>query len=217
MALYAGVLKALRHQRWLQVMRAHYVESADAALLELPDGYSGSFLPARTLAELGRDAEAGVSEEFIQYATGKGDKCYGATYNGRLVASSWYATTPTRISPELSLRFGRNYIYMYKAFTERGHRGKRLFPIGTSRALKLYRAAGYKAMLLYVDADNLDSLKSCARMGFRSFGTIYVAKMLGRYFVYETPGCARFGLCIEATSSTGTGAAPPFYRFRLVF
>lgn len=215
-ALSAGVLKALRHQRWLKVLRAHCVEEAQGDFLQLPPGYTGGFVAPRALAEFSRDEEAGISEEFVQYASGKGDKCYGVTYNGKLRAYGWYATNPTRVSADLRLHFGRDYVYMYKGFTHEQHRGKRLFPTGMSRALRLYRSAGYKGMLLYVDAYNLDSLKSCARMGFRSFGSIYVARVLGRYFVFETPGCARFGLRIEATSSAGSGAAPPFYRLRLV-
>ena len=55
-------------------------------------------------------------------------------------------------------------------------------------------------MLLYVDANNLDSLKSCARMGFRVFGTVYIATVLGRQFVCLSPGCARFGMRIEDSS-----------------
>jgi hypothetical protein len=215
-ALCAGLLKALRHQRWLKVLRAHYVEEAKGGFLQFPQGYSGGFVAPRALAGFARDEVPGISPEFVQYATAKGDKCYSVNYNGTLCAYGWYATTPTRVSADLRLRFGRDYVYMYKGFTHEQHRGKRLFPTGMSRALRLYRSAGYKGMLLYVDAYNLDSLKSCARMGFRSCGSIYVAKVLGRYFVFETPGCARFGLRIEATSSTGSGAAPPFYRFNLV-
>ena len=89
---------------------------------------------------------------------------------------------------------------MYKAFTHESHRGRRLFPFGVTRALKHYCAAGYKGMVLYVDANNLDSLKSCARMGFRVFGTLYVAKLFGRYLIVATPGCARFGFRVEDVS-----------------
>jgi hypothetical protein len=67
-------------------------------------------------------------------------------------------------------------------------------------ALKHYRAAGYKGMLLYVDANNLSSLKSCAHMGFRVFGTVCIATILGRQLVFVSPGCARFGLRIEESS-----------------
>jgi hypothetical protein len=86
------------------------------------------------------------------------------------------------------------------------HRGKRLFPFGVTRALRHYRSVGYKGMLLYAEATNLDSLKSCARMGFRVFGVIYIANVLGRHFVYSTPGCSRFGFRIEAVPAEQSGS-----------
>ena len=197
---YATLLKLSGHQRWFNVLRCHYLEEADPAFLEAPPRYVGSFLSPHSVAESTRDSEAAMSEEFAEYALAKGDKCYGFLDEGSLRAYGWYAATPTRVSRDLTLHFSRDYIYMYKAFTHESHRGKRLFPFGVMCALKHYRAAGYKGMLLYVDANNLDSLKSCAHMGFRVFGTAAIATLLGRRFVFLSPGCARFGMRIEDTS-----------------
>ena len=176
------------------------MEEVNPAFLGFPRDYAGAFLTPRALGEFARDREAGISEEFLQYSWSKGDKCYGFTHNGALRAYGWYATTPTRVSPGLRVHFSRDYIYMYRGFTNASHRGKRLFPCGMTRALRHYRAAGYKGMLLYVDARNLDSLKSCARMGLRVFGSVYVATVFGRHFIYASPGCARFGFRIEDAS-----------------
>ena len=200
-ALYAALLRVLGHGRWLRVLRGHYVEEVDPAFLQLPRRYVGGFLSPRALGHFVADPEASMSEEFVRYALAKGDKCYGATHRGRLRAYGWYATTPTRVSPDLRLHFCRDYVYMYKGFTHESHRGKRLFPSGITGALEHYRATGYKGILLYVDANNLDSLKSCAGMGLRVFGSVYVAKVLGRYFIYSSPGCARFGFRLEDVSA----------------
>jgi hypothetical protein len=208
-ALYVAFLKALRYHRWLKILRCHYVEEVNPRFFHLPREYAGSFFAPSALAEFTCDPESGLSEEFAEYAFGKGDKCYGFTHNGALRAYGWYATTPTRVSPELRVHFSRDYIYMYKGFTHESHRGKRLFAIGMTRALSLYRAAGYKGMLLYIDARNLDSLKSCARMGFRIFGSIYVAKILGRSFVYTTPGCSRFRFRIECVPLGASAPSAP--------
>jgi hypothetical protein len=210
--LYAGLLNALQHYRWLEVLRGHYAEEVQPAFLPFPERYAGRFLAPRELEEFTREAPAAISGEFVQYSLGKGDKCYGFTYNGELSAYGWYATTPTRVSPALTLHFSRDYIYMYRGYTHERHRGKRLFPIGMTRALKHYRSAGYKGLLLYVDASNLDSLKSCARMGFRTFGSIFIAKILGRYFIYASPGCARFGFRVEAASAANAGSLQRPYR-----
>jgi len=200
-ALYAALLRALGHHRLLQVLRCHYVEKVNPHFLQCPPRYVGGFLSPRALDEFTRDAEASISGEFVGCALAKGDKCYGFTHEGALRAYGWYASSATRISRDLMLHFSRDYIYMYKAFTHETHRGKRLFPFGVTRALRLYCAAGYKGMLLYVDANNLDSLKSCAHMGLRVFGTVYIAKVLGRYFICSTPGCSRFGLRVEDVSA----------------
>jgi hypothetical protein len=210
--LYAGLLNALQHYRWLKVLRGHYAEEVQPTFLAFPERYAGAFLSPRALAEFTQDEHAGIPGEFVQYSLGKGDKCYGFTYNGELKAYGWYATTPTRVSPELTLHFSRDYIYVYRGYTNELHRGKRLFPIGMTRALKHYRSAGYKGMLLYVDAHNLDSLKSCARMGFRSFGSIFIAKILGRYFIYASPGCARFGFRVAAVAAADAGSLQRPYR-----
>jgi hypothetical protein len=104
------------------------------------------------------------------------------------------------VSPHLRIHFSPSYIYMYRGFTHDADRGRRLFAIGISRALKHYLGAGYRGMLLYVDAHNLESLKSCARMGFRVSGFVFIAKLFGRYFIYATPGCSRFHFRIEEVS-----------------
>jgi hypothetical protein len=199
-AVYAGLLKALGYHRWLNVLKVHCLEEVDPSLLQFPKHYVGSFATPRALEEFARDPEAGISGEFLGYALAKGDKCFGFLHDGALRAYGWYATTPTRVSPDLRVHFNRHYIYMYKGFTHESHRGKRLFPLGMTRALRHYRYVGYKGMLLYVDANNLDSLKSCARMGFRVVGSVYIAKVLGRHFIYASPGCSRFDFRIEDVS-----------------
>jgi GNAT superfamily N-acetyltransferase len=195
-ALYAACLKACGRQ-WLQVLRGHYVEEVNPAFLDTRSPYSAAFLTPRALEQFARDPQAGFSEPFVRQALAKGDKCYGFTHEGALRAYGWYATNPTRISPELTIHFAPGYVYIYKGFTHEQHRGRRLYPAGMTRALRHYRSIGYKGMLAYVDATNLDSLKSCARMGFRVFGSIYVVRLLGRCFAYSSPGCARFSFRVE--------------------
>jgi len=199
-ALYVGLLKALGYHRWLNILRAHYVEEVDPAFVHVAPGYAGGFLGPGALATFSRDPAAGISAEAIRYAFSKGDKCYGFHYRGSLRAYGWYATTPTRVTSDLRVHFKRDYVYMYRGFTHASHRGRRLFPIGVTRALRHYRAIGYKGMVLYVEANNLDSLRSCACMGLRLFGSIYIAKLFGRYFIYATRGCARFGFRVEDVS-----------------
>jgi len=198
--LCATALKAFGRQ-WFHVLRGHCVEEVNPAYLDVQPPYAAAFHPPRALEQFARDPHTGFSEQFMRYALAKGDKCYGFTHEGALRAYGWYATNPTRISPELRIHFSRGYVYLYKAFTHELHRGKRLYPRGMTRVLRHYRCIGYKGMLAYVDATNLDSLKSCARMGFRVFGSIYVVKLFGRHFAYSSPGCARFGFRVEPVNA----------------
>lgn len=203
-----SLLRMLGYRRWLSVLHAHYAEEPDPAFLAFAGRYRGAFLTPQALAEFARDPQAGLSDEFVRHALARGDKCYGAVYDGALRAYGWYTDKPTSVCDDLQLHFSRGYIYMYKGFTHAAHRGKRLFPSGVSRALAHYRSVGYKGMLLYVDATNLDSLKSCGRMGFRVFGSVYVARLLGRTFVYTTPGCARFGFRVEPSPTRAAITSP---------
>jgi hypothetical protein len=206
-AVWLALLKGLGCDRWLSVLRAHVIEEVDPAFLPDPEGYAGSFVGKQALEAFVRDPESALPAEFVRYALAKGDKCFGFVHDGALRAYGWYATTATRVSPELRIDFARGYIYMYHGFTHASHRGKRLFPTRMTRALRHFGSIGYKGMLLYVDATNLDSLKSCARMGWRVFGTAYVVKLFGLSFVYCSPGCARYGFRLEDASEAIPAAA----------
>jgi hypothetical protein len=208
----AGLLKFVGRRDWFNVLQLHYADDVDPSLLEFPRGYSGRFLAPRELMELTCHPAATISAEATSYALAKGDKCFGFVREGVLTAYSWYACGPTRVSRHLQVCFSPNYIYMYRGFTQDADRGKRLFAIGITRALKHYLGAGYRGMLLYVDAHNLDSLKSCARMGFRICGSVFIAKLFGRYFIWATPGCARFGFRIEAVTEHEVPQAGAAYR-----
>src|SRR5262245_21368562 len=199
-SVWLVVLKALGCDRWLSVLRGHVIEEVDPAFLQDPEGYSGSFLGGRALHAFTHDPETALPAEFVRYAFDKGEKCFGFVHHGSLRAYGWYATTATRVSPELRIDFAHGYVYMYRGFTHASHRGKRLFPTGMTRALRHFRSVGYKGMVLYVDATNLDSLKACARMGWRVFGTGYVVKLFGRNFIYCSRSCSRYGFRLENTS-----------------
>jgi hypothetical protein len=61
-------------------------------------------------------------------------------------------------------------------------------------------------MVSYVESTNFDSLKSCFRMGYRVFGSIYVIRLLGRSFAFSSPGCTPFGFRLEIARERAAGA-----------
>ena len=105
---------------------------------------------------------------------------------------------------------------MYRGFTHPDYRGQRLHAIGMTRALVAWLARGARGFVSTVASRNDASLKSCFRMGYREFGTIYelrLGRLLGlrnprsrflrRHLVYRTPGCRAFGFVLEALPPGG--------------
>ena len=111
----------------------------------------------------------------------------------------------------LSVRFGPQWVYMHSGFTHPAFRGRRLHAIAMTIALSLYQARGYRGLVSVVTADNEASLKSCDRMGYRQFGTIYTARLgrlpvlrripgiKDRVLLFATRSCREFGFRLDRT------------------
>ena len=134
-----------------------------------------------------------MSPTFVEQALGRGDECAAIFDGDKLVSIGWYARRPTPISPSLSLAFDPAWTYMYKGFTLKSHRGKRLHGIGMTFALDHYTKAGARGLISYVEFNNLSSLRSVEKMGYRLFGDIYLAKLRGHELFWSTPGCRSYG------------------------
>jgi len=175
-----------------KILRGVWVQTPNPEFLKVPEPYAAEFLiPAA-------DADADLPERFLREAAVRGDACYGIRHGDVLAAYGWYARGPTPVSDELTLHFSRDYVYMYKGFTDPHHRGHRLHAIGMTRALAHYRNLGYRGIVSYVESTNFDSLKSCFRMGYTVFGSVYMVKIFGRWLAFSSPGCWRFGFRVVA-------------------
>jgi hypothetical protein len=191
--LYAIALKAINSVFVLRILRGVYVQAPDASFLECPEGFSAEFLSTQTLREYARDSKTELSDAFVDEALGRGGQCYALREGRTLAAYGWYSSGSTSVGiGDLVLAFDPRYVYMYKGFTDTRYRGQRLHAIGMTRALQHYKNSRYEGLVSYVEAHNFDSLKSCARMGYHVFGSIYVTRIFGRYFAFSSPGCNRF-------------------------
>ena len=130
-----------------------------------------------------------MSPDHVERALARGDECVSIFDGDKLVSIGWYARTPTPISPTLTLKFDPAWTYMYKGFTLKSHRGKRLHGIGMTFALAHYTNVGARGLISYVEFNNLSSLRSVEKMGYRLFGDIYLARLGGRDRCWSTPGC----------------------------
>ena len=192
------VFRGIHHVVSFRVLRGIYLDTADARFTECPPGFNGDFLNNETLQRVSLDRHYDLAPEFVDAALGRGDACYGLLEGDRLASYGWYAHAPTKISDDLWLHFDRAYVYRYKGLTLEPYRGRRFHAITMARTLDEWRARGYRGMLAYVDANNLSSLKSVYRLGYVTFGRVFILRLLGRHLIFNSPGCKAFGFRVVA-------------------
>jgi hypothetical protein len=203
---YLVAVKSLARIADFKILRGVFVAQPDAAFLDWPAPCEARLLSEAELRRFAGDPANELSPRFIDEALARGDQCYAICDGDRLAAYGWYAFGPTPIGlPGLLLHYRAGCVYMYKGFTHNDYRGKRLHAVGMTRALRHYLARGYRGIVSYVESTNFDSLKSCFRMGYFVFGTIYVVKVPGRYFSFSTPGCREYAFRVERVAGPSAG------------
>jgi hypothetical protein len=193
-SFYRVALRTVNALVFFKILRGVWVEAPDRAFCQYDERFTADFLSETVIRQFASDPENGMSRDFVDEALAKGDVCYGIMDGAVLLSYGWYSIQQTRIDPpEVFLDFNKNYVYMYKGFTHPRYRGLRLHAIGMTLALEYYRSKGSKGIVSYIESDNFDSLKSALRMGYRPFGSIYLAQVFGRTLSYSTVGCKKFG------------------------
>lgn len=191
-ALTAARILAHRILRWtcaynVFVTIERRLDDLDPQFLSAPDDLTGRFLTPKEIYEFASDPMMGMSQEFAAGAIQRGDRCYGIFSAGAPVGYGWYSTTPTPIDDHLVVHFCDTYLYMYKGLTLDSQRGRRLHAFGIALALRQLTQEGYTGTVSYVVADNIRSVRSLFRLGYRSLGKIYSARFLGHTFIYTPP------------------------------
>ncbi len=195
------LVKCARKLSLFTILRGMRLCEVDAEYLECPARYTPGFLDEEQVRHFARDPQNQLDNSFLSEALAKGDRCYAILEGEKLAAYGWYSRQPTRIDPpDLVLDFNQDYVYMYKGLTHPAYRGQRLHAIGMNLALQSYRKEGLAGMISYVESTNFDSLKSCARLGYEIFGSIYLMRIFGRYLHWRSSSCKRYGFTLyEAT------------------
>jgi hypothetical protein len=148
--------------------------------------------------------EHDMTPEFVAEAFDRGDECF-ALYDGdRLASSIWFATRPTPVADDFLVHFDAGWVYNYKGFTHPDYRGKRLYSIGLTQALRSYAARGSRGVLSYVRSTNFPSRRARAHTGQRVFGKIYVVRVRGRALAWSSPGCRAYGFRLESVAARST-------------
>jgi hypothetical protein len=172
------------------------MNSVDPSFLTEDVGCRWGFLDATALRRaLLRGEPLQMDVAFVDGALRKGDVCYGAVEDDRIISYGWYSIQPTAVTVlegDMVLHFDSAYAYMYRGYTLPEHRGRRLHGIGMARALEAIVQGGARGLVSIVDARNFASLSSCYRLGYHPFGQIFCATVGGHPVTYATKGCEAY-------------------------
>ena len=201
--LFDVIYNAINHVLYLRVLDCVTIKKSDPRYLEVSNNYTCRFLTNDEIVAFAKFPEYDLEEEAMWLAFKKGDECFAILDGDRLASYGWYSNQPTTSSEGLVLHFNQAYTYMYQGYTHHDYRGQRLHAIGMTMALNEYLRRGFKGIVSCVDATNFNSLKSVYRMGYQSFGKLYILKALGQCFVYRSPGCKEYGYWLEKIKGQG--------------
>jgi ribosomal protein S18 acetylase RimI-like enzyme len=130
-----------------------------------------------------------LSSDLADRIDGGLDLCFAALSGERLVSYSWLALRC--VEPEhaagVALGLPPHMAYLYKAYTHRGFRGRRLYGAITAAALKHLEKVAITHFVAFVYWNNASALRACERMGYRRLGML-VGRPGG---LLHVPGAAR--------------------------
>ncbi len=181
------------------------------AVIDLPEDcdFTIRFLGQDELRHHAKDPANDLSEDFLPTAFAKGDHCLAILDGETLASYGWYASKPARIQDGMDLFFDPDWMYMYKGLTKPDYRGLRLHAVGMSHATRHFSKAGSKGLISYVESNNFASMKSCTRMGYEIFGSIYILSAFGRFVTFSTAGCRPYAFFAGKTVTLPKAIASP--------
>jgi hypothetical protein len=152
-----------------------------------------------------QDPSFGLDDNILAAACSRGDRCYGFVENGVLGACTWYATCQNPLTTQLRVHFPRDYIYMYRAFTAKAFRGRRLYSIGVTRAMDaLSREMPCKGLICCIQEHNWPSRKGLGRIGAKTIGRAIVLGGKCPRVCYSSPGSRPlFHITIQSSETLG--------------
>lgn len=173
--------------------------------------YTHGFLGEGAIRRFAEDPMVDTTPAFIDEALSRGDRCYAVLDGGVLASFRWFGRSLTPMEHGLSCHPGARRVYAYHGFTRPQYRGRHLHSIVAARALEVFRTEGVEALVGVVDAANLASLRSNARLGARELGAYYALAAGHRTLLHVDASVVRRGVRIELTPPAGEreGGAEP--------
>lgn len=188
-----GMVRRAQRLGYARVFKCIVLQEVNPRFLTSDPRYTWERIAPDRLRALSADPVNELDTPFLDVALAKGDECFGF-FDGEVLASyGWYSGKPTEMdAPGFAFRFDPRFIYMYKGYTHRDHRGQRLHAVGMTLALQSFLERGFLGLVSTVEWQNSDSLKPCYRLGYRDFGKLYGVRMFGRYYFRSGRGCERY-------------------------
>ncbi|MDA1017894.1 MAG: GNAT family N-acetyltransferase [Planctomycetota bacterium] len=142
--------------------------------VETSDDTEFRFLEPSEVEEFSLDPSNDLLESDVAKAHVGIDHCFAAIIDGRLAGYGWYALEKEVPVDDygLVMSYPQDKAYMYNGFTHPDFRGRRLHGIGMGRALLALADRGIGALVSDVNWTNWPSLRSCARLGYRTLGNV---------------------------------------------
>lgn len=121
---------------------------------------------------------AGMSLEEIAGRLHRGDRCFTASTQGRIVHLRWVAVERAWCEPlGTEIPLARNAVYLYGSFTIPEMRGRGLAMEVSKFSLRSLRQAGFQSAVAVVDDDNRNGIRSIEKAGYHSAGWLAVLRL----------------------------------------
>ena len=197
--LHGLAMRVIKRLAPYQAMYGVHLALDQLTVAESDVAYETRFLEAHELLRF-TEQEPALEPDFTRDAIARGDRCYGVLDGDRLASFGWYSTRATVVLDHLYLHFDPAFCYMYNGFTHPDYRGERLHGIGMARALRALTDEGCRGIVAVVDTDNVRSLRSCSRLGYRRFGVIRIMGRGEGAWIHASSGCAAYDVTLSPSA-----------------
>ncbi len=181
----------------LRVLRPVWERSsAQLLVMEPPARPAGARVPIR-IELLTRDQAAGegLLTPGWDQRWSRGDLCFGAWREDRLVHHSWVSFGHSYIGElHSSLRMEPGEAYVYDCYTDGSCRGQGIFPAVLAHVAETLFQSGTRRLWIAVEEENRSSAKAILRAGFQPAGELRYRRVgpWAQRAVERTPGAPAF-------------------------
>lgn len=183
-------VQRLTYVKIFRIMTLHLADVDPAYLAEVP-GFAYRLLDHDSCRKFASDPIYELPESFLDHALENDYKCYAFVQDDVVASYGWIPEKSSAIDDRFLFHHDNTYIQRIRGFTHPNFRGLRLHGFGLVAGLKDYQARGYKGMISVMEAQNYYSRRSLDRIGYETFGMIFVIKLFGRYFIHASKGCKK--------------------------